>query len=175
MQLYVGIDPGYGVASPTGVVVFDELGVIYLSRLVSTGILTDEAEKLQYIARNVFHMLDSVLYPERHKNRVTVFVEQFVMKGKGGQTLQRLTGAIVSNLPSYINKVRYVQNTTVKKIVGGHGRADKKTVGKGVYEWVRCRNPATAVGVKTWIKNEEWDLLDSLAIGITGLEKASAL
>jgi hypothetical protein len=60
-----------------------------------------------------------------------VCIEQFVMMGKGGESLQRLIGSFMGRLPYRVNLL-HVQNTKVKLYMADHGHADKDAVAQGV-------------------------------------------
>ena len=91
------------------------------------------------------------------------------MRGKGGETLQRMIGAYMSQFPYDCPSI-HVQNTTVKKVVGGSGKAEKDQVAAGVAAWFSS-NSASASLIKELTLKHEYEILDSLAIGITGYLK----
>lgn len=170
--IIIGIDPGFGVKSPTAVSIFDSVdGYIFEAFMQTPGNLKEETEKLSFISKTIAHRLDLKLNEyENSSKRIRICIEDFVMRGKGGQTLARLTGAIIGAMPEYLCKdIKYCRNTTVKMYIGGHGHASKEEVAQGVLGWF-SDVPAMKEMVAKWIRNEQWDLTDSLAIGITGLE-----
>lgn len=171
-MLVIGIDPGMGVRSPTAVSVFDSSDKFIFEHFYQTpGKLKVETEKLSFMSKTIAHRLDLKLDEYRNsKVKIRVCIEDFVMRGKGGQTLARLVGAIIGALPEYMCKdIKYCRNTTVKLHLAGHGHAEKIDVAKGVRKWF-SDVPAMKDLVNKCIRKEEWDLTDSLAIGITGLE-----
>jgi Holliday junction resolvasome RuvABC endonuclease subunit len=162
-MIIVGIDPGSGVSSPTGLVIYDDE-----SELISWfGTVTSKAKKvenrIQHISKEVEKVVKLAigLDPEP-----LVCIENFVMRGKGGETLQMLIGAIISRMPEEAT-IMQPYNTSVKKVVGGHGRAEKPEVAAGVLEVFKGSESAVFT-IKDLIAKEQWDILDALAIGITG-------
>ena len=66
-------------------------------------------------------------------------------------------------------KVTEVYNTTVKKNVGGHGRASKQEVAKGVLKFFKKKEHAHTI-IQEFIKTESWNILDAFAIANAGLQ-----
>lgn len=162
-MIAVGIDPGTGRTSPTGLFIFDEESgaILYYGEFYPTRGFEHSTI--------VSHIRDVLLnlklgFPESQLN---IGIETFVMRGKAGQMLQRLIGACLSEAELHGN-ISEVYNTTVKKLVGGHGRADKQQVAEGVRSYFMER-PASLNMVETFIENKKWDILDAAAIAITGL------
>jgi len=94
-----------------------------------------------------------------------VFIESTVMRGKGGESLQRIIGAIMTIIPTGV-RVEDVSNMQVKMYVAGHGHAKKDQVANGLIKFF----PNEEI-VKDMIRSHRYDALDSLAIGLTGFEK----
>lgn len=167
--LVVGIDPGTGVSSGTGLSVFNaDNKEILLIEEIMAGNKRDKAEhRIRHIAGIIEGaILD--LEKSAPNAQVVVCIEEFVMRGKGGLLLQRLVGALISRIP-YRYRVVHVQNTRVKSVITGHGHADKKTVALGVESWF-SDNADSKTRVTKLIKERQYDVLDSLAIGIAGYE-----
>ncbi len=104
---------------------------------------------------------------------VSVYTENSVMRGKGGATFQRVIGAIHSVIP-YSYHLGEVQNSTVKKHVGGHGQADKRQVAQGAHDYFvgdggRTQTPSSEAAERLLIETK-WDITDAIAIAITGYE-----
>ena len=59
-----------------------------------------------------------------------------------------------------------IQNTSVKRLVGGTGTADKLQVAKGVQAYFKG-----STTIEKYIKEENWDILDAAAIAISGYKK----
>lgn len=165
-KIVIAIDPGTGRTSPTGFVAFDPdlRMILHHQRVTSTH--KDTRHRIKDIFEQVSTAI-SAIDPDLEAN---VFCESFVMRGKGGETLARLTGAFMVAVPYEIS-FEFVQNTTVKRIVGGSGKADKAAVAKGVYLWFENAPLETRAKIEQLIEDEEWDVLDALAIGIAGWER----
>ncbi len=94
-----------------------------------------------------------------------LYIESFVMRGKGGETLQRLIGAVMTVTPSTFEFYE-VSNMQVKAFVSGHGHGDKLAVAKGVLE--KLENDEQ---VAELIRHSAFDALDACAIALTGFEQ----
>lgn len=164
-MVVVGIDPGLGVKSPTGFAAIDTSnGEIFHV----ANIWPKKSEK--ELHNRIVNLSNSM----RHELRVTapdlVSFEAFVMRGKSGVSLQRLIGAYFGALPTKEKEldVIEVQNVQIKQFVGGDGGSDKEAVAEGVYDWFVGKNQRSADQVRALIKEEHWDILDALAIAISG-------
>jgi Holliday junction resolvasome RuvABC endonuclease subunit len=158
------IDPGTGVSSPTGLVIFDSEGTIELVTTVRPAVtMKDTNQRLRWITSEVLKKVD------RYDGVDLICCETFVMRGKGGQTLQRFIGAAIATSPESV-PLQEVYNTTVKRLVGGAGNADKRDVAYGVLDWFTAKNDDSAEGIKRLIYEERFDELDAFAIGIAGYE-----
>lgn len=165
--IVMGIDPGTGVSSPTGFSVFNaETKEIYYASNI-----TPTRKELQHRIREISDIFQATvdhIDTVWTEHTIVCCVESFVMRGKGGETLQRLIGSLMGRLP-YRFVFYHVQNSTLKLHLAGHGHADKELVAEGVQEYF-CENVKSYEIVKELIVAREFDILDSLAIGITGLE-----
>ena len=163
-MIAVGIDPGTGTKSPTGIFIFNmrNRNIVLFDDLTATG---DQRRRIRLIAKQV----EEILLPYTGISKdLNVFMECFVMRGKGGEVLSRLTGALTSAVPEAAT-FQYVYNTTVKKIVGGNGKADKSEVALGVLDYF-SENKRSEKLIEELILDEHWDVLDAAAIAIAGLE-----
>jgi Holliday junction resolvasome RuvABC endonuclease subunit len=163
--IVVGVDPGSGVDSPTGLAIFNpDMQDILLHTTISSD--SNDAEiRVKDICTVLSRRLEELQWYSQHHTILVVF-ENFVMRGKGGQVLQRLIGAMNAFVPKNY-KTMHVYNTTVKKVVGGHGRADKAQVARGVEYHFRDYDPSwKQIHALTTLK--QWDILDAYAIGLTG-------
>ena len=166
--LVIGIDPGFK-SSPTAIVILDPTEqAIVDARLFTKGILKETDEIIRYMSRSIGYYLKTKV-DEYDSENVMISIEQFVMRGKGGESMNRLIGAIMSQIPESFEQVVHAQNSTVKKYLGGHGQASKEEVAKGVVKWFGNSWGNIDI-VEEWIRREQWDLCDALAIGITGYE-----
>lgn len=161
MALVMGIDPG----SVSGVVVFDTetKAISMIEELEATHRNYDD--KIRWLARGLFECID--LYKAGEGSALScICIETFVMRGKGGQQLQKLIGAYVSVTPEGV-PVYHVANTSVKKVVGSRGDAGKEKVAMGVANYFHSNKESVAKIMKL-IEKEKWDLTDAFAIGIAG-------
>lgn len=162
-RLVVGVDPGSGASSPTGFACFypEERLLVHTEDIWPSEGATEYRDRYRQIAGRVHELLEFI-DPELD---VLVVCESFVMRGKGGEILARLTGALMAAIPEH-HRFAFVQNSSVKKVVGGHGQAEKEIVARGVLNFFE-----QAQAVADIIAAGRWDLTDALAIGITGYLK----
>lgn len=159
--LVLSIDPGSGVSSPTGIALFDPQSK---SILFTTNLFT-QYKPTEHRIKDITEQLVAILN-QIQGEQYEVYIESFVMRGKGGETLQRLIGAFLSVIPYHV-KIRFVQNTKVKVVMGQHGHAEKLQVCQGVINWFASNNESFELLNKLTQKGE-FDIMDSLAIGVTG-------
>lgn len=170
MNLIIGIDPATGISSPLGFVGFDaDTGEIIWQEEVGT-----KYKKLEHRIKDISEYVESYLVNieqgmDARKDTVTVVLESFVMKGKGGETLQRLIGSIMGRCPYSFNVV-HVPNTRMKMLVGGSGKAGKPEVAEGVLDWFQGRNAQSARVIKAAIAQKSWDVLDAFGLAIAAYE-----
>lgn len=158
----VGIDPGTGVSSPTGIAIFDSEGTIDFKTTISCN-YKDGNKRLRYISDTLKDLTNN------YDGIDLVCIETFVMRGKGGQTLQRMIGAAIATV-KHETPIQEVYNTTVKRLVGGTGKADKAQVGEGVYKWFHSKNQDSSLIIRKLYMEDQWDILDAFAIGISGYQ-----
>lgn len=163
-KLVVGIDPS---THSTGFAAFDpDSHEIIFTRLFTSN-LKDARRRVKEIADQVCEAIEGI-DPDLD---VYVYSENTVMRGVGGATFQRCIGAIHSRVPKRMH-LDEIQNSTVKKMVGGHGQADKLQVAQGL---IGClwKDNATKTIIECLIKQEAWDVTDALAIGYSGYARSS--
>ena len=158
-MLVIGVDPGTGVSSPTGVAIFDPTRrkVLYTERLFPDSPGDDLAHKLAAIRDRFAFIVRFEVWRAGLGDEVLMAIESFVMRGKGGETLARCTGALMSCCDENV-EVTLVNNLKMKKIVWGTGRASKAEVALGVNKWF-------GKDVTAGLSDDE---TDALAIGIAG-------
>ena len=173
-MIVIGLDPGLGVKSPTGFVAIDmtDYSILLYKDLWTQRSFKQIHYKLADLSSKLYDELEKIDKMQGPGERALFATEYFVMKGKGGQSLQRLIGAYYSVLPSYYDIIE-VQNVGVKQAIGGSGKSDKLAVATGVHEWFKAKNQESAKLVWNLINEESWDILDAMAIGITGYLKAN--
>lgn len=163
-MIILGIDPASGKTSNCGIAVFnyDSKDIYaYEAARSNSNIIY---ERIYEIPRKVANQ-----YLEITGQPTEVYIEAFVMRGKSGQTLQRLIGGIISHLPKKAS-INEVFNTTVKKIIGGSGASTKQQVALGVLNWFGPNEKSCEI-IRELIYAEEYDILDAFAIGIAGKVK----
>lgn len=166
-MLVIGIDPSSGSSSPVGLAIFDPVtyDIFVLDQINVDKKLTPH-RRLVSIHEQLSERLCML---DAQSERIYTFMETFVMQGKNGQLLANASGAIMAAVPSEF-EFATVQNTTVKKLVGGTGKADKEMVAVGCYKHFE-EYPTSAQKVREAINACRWDALDALAIGIAGYQR----
>jgi Holliday junction resolvasome RuvABC endonuclease subunit len=165
--LVIGLDPGTGSSSPTGFCLFDptSLRIHYAANIETT------KRELHHRIKEISDVLDTTLAfiaQDHPKRQLLVCIESFVMRGKGGETLQRLIGSFMGRVP-YNATLLHVQNTKVKLFIAKHGHASKEDVGIGVLAYF-SKNKESKDQIEHFLRNKEADIIDSLAIAATGWE-----
>lgn len=161
-MIILGIDPTSGAESLLGVAAFS---TVSLDILLLEAVKTDPQYKksmpkrVKQLASQLSLYMCSVI-PER------VYIESTVMRGKGGESLARATGAFMVQAPIEAS-ITFINNGTVKKIVGGHGKAEKLQVAEGLLDFFKS-NDSSVVKISRAINGEEWDKTDALAIAVAG-------
>lgn len=170
-MIVIGCDPGLGVKSPTGVAVVntETREILQLEELRPEKRIMPIHKKLRQLHVELHKIVWDRHFEAEDSMSLLFCIEYFVMRAKGGESLQRLVGALMAALPDNANCIQ-VQNSTVKKFVGGRGSDSKEEVAQGVLFWFRAKNAAAAKKVEKLIEREKWDLLDALAIAISGYE-----
>jgi Holliday junction resolvasome RuvABC endonuclease subunit len=158
-MIAVGIDPGTGSSSALGVALIDTEA----KKLLDWAAFTSKGDAWERI-RDITHQLAD--FYKEHTHITVVTSEYFVMRGKGGETLARMVGAVISTVPT-IARWREVQNSRVKKQLGGHGAATKQEVSEGVLDYFGD-DPESVATISELMMDEEWDVLDAIAIAIAG-------
>lgn len=158
------VDPGTGTKSPLGFSVFEieSLEIIVAEELWPDNRKGSIKDRISSIAEKFRAKCSPYFLQE------TLFLsEDFVMRGKGGQTLQNMIGAIMGSIPVGL-RFEMINTKVVKQMVTGTGAADKLQVAEGVLNFFK-QNKLSSALIKQLTLDEKWDILDSLAIGIAGL------
>lgn len=162
--LAVGIDPGTGVNSGLGIAIVDvETGRVLLCTSVwptQVGRKIQAWQRIRELVEAIRLGLELV-----EENIGSIHIESFVMRGRSGETLARLVGGIITIVPKGATFVE-VANTRVKKIIGGSGSDDKKTVAMALKKFY----PKDVTLIEGLIRKEDFDALDALAIVTAGLK-----
>lgn len=159
----IAIDPATGVSSPTGVAVIHDA----TNTILGTYTFPAKEKKLEHRIKRISEGVEGVVNFYSEHFDVRVFIEYFIMRGKGGEMLQRLIGSIMGRVPLSV-PIKHVHNITLKKVVAGDGHADKAAVGQGVLRHFSGHLTSEPM-VSRLILLKRWDELDSLAIGIAGM------
>jgi Holliday junction resolvasome RuvABC endonuclease subunit len=166
MSLVLGIDPA---TRKCGLAIFDpKTKEIFLAVIV-------ESKNSNYIVRTreiVNKICLHLALFDASQDISEVYIEKFAMKGIAGEMLHKFIGACQYGLGE--RNVAEVRNTTVKKIVGGHGHAEKNEVAIGVLNYF-AEDEVSRNHIEQLIVDEKWDITDAFAIAIAGLEQKHAI
>lgn len=165
-MIVIGIDPGTGSSSPTGILIYDTetLEILYAAEIGASHRDVDRRiKKIVDSLRPIFQTLIDANY------KFLTSIEYFVMAGKSGEMLHRLIGGILTLIPEDM-PIIHIQNTTVKLIVGGDGRADKAQVARGVYAHFYSNEVSRKI-VDEALFLGHYDKLDAGAIAIGGYHR----
>lgn len=160
--LVVGIDPSTGAKSALGFSVFDPntQEILILKEMVYPS--PDLRTRMKGLILQIVRELKKL---DEAKLNYVVFIESTVMRGKGGESLQRLIGAIMTIVGTGV-QVNDVSNMQIKSFIGGTGKADKQQVATGLIKFF----PKDELLLEM-IRAHRYDALDSLGVGVTGFEK----
>lgn len=167
-MLVVGIDPGTGVSSPLGIALFDSetREIIEYAEFRTTTRIHHRV--ISTVSAQVGGFIERANVRAAGAGRpLLVACEDFVLRGKGGVTLQRLIGAIFTHVPKSA-EFELVQNTRVKAYAGGNGDAGKRELALAIRPYFE-RDASALRHINEWIKTEHWDITDALAIGVSAL------
>lgn len=164
-MLVIGIDPS---TKRCGLAVIDP----DTRTLLHAELLESKHDDARLRIKEIFEMAYeriSMLDPELE---VEVYCESTVMRGKGGETLARVTGALMAAVPFEFH-FEFMHNVSMKKAIGGHGKAEKDEVAHGVANWFG----ACGADDRSWERvcklweAEAYDITDAIGIAIAGWER----
>lgn len=159
-MICIGIDPS---SNAVGLSIFDpNTKELFVFEQIVAPKSKDVHKRIRYLYEEVSLRTLNVNPLER----TYAAVEDTVLRGRSGQILAFATGALIATIPSHC-EFTTIRNTTVKKLIGGSGDADKVIVARGVLAWAHG-NKETEEQVRAAIQRGHFDALDSLAIGIAG-------
>ena len=165
-DIVIGLDPSSGAKSAVGVSVINpkEKQILDFTEIVCPKYMPVE-KRLKMINKE----LRSFLYPKYITGSILIAIEYTIMAGKGGESLNRAVGAMIAATPidSDTAIFRNVQNTTVKKLIAGHGGADKEGVAVGLENFFKQSDESLNV-LRDLIALGKYDIIDSIGIGVTG-------
>lgn len=166
MAIIVGIDPSSGARSKIGYSIFDsETNKIQLAG--SFAVPVEHTKTLHHRVRYINRHMEAILTSLHPAKQSFCYIECTVMRGRGGESLARATGALLAAVP-YFCEQEFIFNTTTKMLVGGHGHAEKDEVAAGVLNWFEGSDVVAKL-----IEEKDWDAIDSLAVGVAGLIRES--
>lgn len=160
------VDPGTGSSSACGVAFIEkESGrVLWTASIYAKDNQPQKSMKARHRIKLILEQVmplyeHAVDFAKDQDSDVLVAVEAFVIKGKGGVTLEHMKGAFYAALPLKAEIVE-VQNTVVKKVAGGKGTASKEQIGKFLQELI----PDSSSYIQELINKEKWDEIDAVGI-----------
>lgn len=159
MGIILGVDIGSGVKSATGLAFFDPVGMTFETKELRPD---DKRAPANERLRNLASKFSSLILTEGFS---IIAFESFVMKGKGGETLARLIGALMAATTD--EKIVEIANTKIKQIIGGNGRSEKEEVANGLEAYFMNKNRASADKVRALKIQQAWDSVDALAIAVS--------
>ncbi len=167
------IDPGTGSSSACGIAVLrvrgDLIEVVYLSDIWTRAVHKNAMLRIRDIADQVEGLMTN-FYECCEPNEVfAVAIESFVIRGKGGETLQRFIGAVLSRVPSATTEIREIANTSMKKFVTGTGKGDKSAIMRSIVK----QFPESKIVLDAALKKQD-DALDALGIGLAAIGRFSS-
>lgn len=165
MKYVFAIDPGTGSTSPAAVAFYDAQSKevlwscdIWPLGYKKRGNTIQTITRIQLIVKQLEKLWKETIakYPI---NQIGIAIENFVMQGKGGATLQMFRGGALCVFEKE-QKVSEVGNTSMKKGAGGHGGASKEEVADGLIK----RIPKSAEYIKELKDLKAWDQIDAIGI-----------
>jgi len=165
MNYVFAIDPGTGSSSPAAICLYDriEKEVIWSYDLWPLGYKARGGSMTNiHRIKLIIDQMDKIWADTITKfpiNQIGISIENFVMQGKGGATLQMFRGAALCVFPP-TQKIVNVQNSAMKKIAGGKGSADKEQIAISLIE----KLPKSAEYIKELKDLEAWDQIDAIGL-----------
>lgn len=154
-MIVIGIDPGTKT-SPTAFAVLNEKTV-----LASVQVAYTKGAKSGKLLHDVEQQL--ILLLETYPVDLVTSEEPF-LQGLANKSMNRLLGVIEKCCWEQNVELRYISPMSVKKEIGGTGKADKLDLAKAVKRMVSDPDK-----IDKMIEDEDWDKTDSIAIALTGL------
>lgn len=165
-MIVVGLDPGTGASSPTGLFIYntDNMEILYTAELSAPHPNVDR--RIKRICDKLRPIIETIAALEEP---FLVSIEFFVMQGKPGEMLHRLIGGFLTLLPDHAEIV-HVQNTSVKLLVAGSGKAEKHEVAKHL-GFHFMDNTVSKNLIDDLRDVGHYDILDAGAIALAGYMK----
>lgn len=167
-MIVFSIDPGTGVKSACGIAVLSvkpgqEPELLHIEDVWAIRPQPTTMMRIRDVVDQVEQLMTE--WYEKSDGSFAVAIESFVMRGKGGETLQRFIGAVLTRVPTNKTKIIEVANTKMKKFVGGTGKADKELVLKKVLIKFPANDKLILAGIR-----EQYDGIDAVGIGLTAID-----
>ena len=156
MKYVIGIDPGNSVTA---------IAILKLVDTLFEPIGTHRIEKCDFIDHpfNRVIMADTLRIIVNRFPDSVIYIENPILKGAANNYMMKLIGVIETRVQ--IDK--RISPSTVKRIIGNHGAAEKDIVAAGVLS----RTVGTSkVTVKKLIEAGRFDETDAMAIAMCGVE-----
>ncbi len=166
-MIFIAIDPGTGLKSACGIAILKSSSVgVELLQLKDLWTRTPQPNALMRI-RDIVDQIEDIYteWYDKENGNIAVAIESFVMRGKGGESLQRFIGAALTRVPSPKVPIIEVANTKMKKFVGGSGASDKEAILKKVLIKFPANQALIMAGVR-----KEYDAIDAVGIGLTAID-----
>lgn len=165
-DIVIGIDPSSGAKSAVGVSIINPKAreILDFTEIICPKYMPVE-KRLKLISKE----LRSFLYPKYITGKLLIAIEYTIMAGKGGESLNRAIGAMIVSTPVDSEDALYrnVQNTTVKKLIAGHGAAEKEQVAIGLKNFFNSSEQSLSI-LNDLTRLQKFDIIDSIGIGVTG-------
>lgn len=169
MRYIVGIDPTSLARSGLGLAMIDlETMSIVLVRDHTIAPSKELRVRLKSIASFMIKTFKEI--EDLNLGEYAIGIEQTVMQGVGGESLNRAIGVIMLTTP--VNRpLFHISNMQMKVVAGGHGRADKKEIGNHLKDIIFKVNKESREALFNLIASSRWDIIDAIGIGVTTYEK----
>jgi len=165
MNYVFGIDPGSGSSSPAAIALYDriEKEVIWTHAIWPLGYKKrcgnmEPIVRIKMIVTQMEKVWEQTIqnYPT---NEIGIAIENFVIQGKGGATLQMFRGAAMCIFP-VTQEIIDIPNTTMKRIAGNSGKAGKEDIG----EALKLHIPNSEEYIQQLIDLKLWDEIDAIGL-----------
>ena len=169
-SLFLGIDQSTGSKSALGIALIEPKSkTILFSASLRPRFKGMSTEQRIYDLAQQFDeiFLDIYMDCRQNKTKLVITFEQFVMRGKSGQSLAWIVGALISCIPiddDFI-LILHTNNLYAKKNSTGSGKSDKEQIGAGLLE-IFEGNKESIDKLKDLIHNELWDEVDAISLAL---------
>lgn len=162
-MIIIGIDPGTRTCGYSRINYSTRR--IYQSEAVHSH-FKDPTNRIIQISKQILDLVDCPGFPP--PDYIFLETTHFRQNRDVNDMYQRLVGGIIASLGTAgYPQIDFVQNTTMKKLIGGHGKAEKDQVAGGVAKWAGPVTGSFKI-VRELFDSEQWDVTDALAIAIAG-------